>query len=115
MPAANHAGQKSGQSSRRRRSLDRCNPRADVDAPAAQAPAEQAKITDGKAPNTAAEPVRSNFAETAFWQPALITDGKGEASFEFTVPDSVTSWNVWVRDHQKDLRSGSVQRRRRAA
>ncbi len=60
------------------------------------------------------EPVRSNFAETAFWQPTLLTDGKGEASFELTVPDSVTSWNVWVHAITKDLRSGSISKETRS-
>ncbi len=40
--------------------------------------------------------LRSNFAETAFWQPHLLTDRKAGGDLEFTVPDSVTSWNVWV-------------------
>ena len=54
--------------------------------------------------------LRTNFSETAFWQPNLITDGKGEAAIEFTVPDSVTSWNVWVHAISKDLRAGSLHK-----
>jgi hypothetical protein len=52
--------------------------------------------------------VRSNFAETAFWQPNLITSADGTAAIEFTVPDSVTSWRVWAHAVTTDLRSGSV-------
>lgn len=58
--------------------------------------------------------LRSNFAETAFWQPHLITDGKGGAAIEFTVPDSVTSWNVWVHAVTRDLRGGSVHKETRS-
>jgi alpha-2-macroglobulin len=61
------------------------------------------------APPAAAE-VRSNFAETAFWQPHLLTDKDGTAAIEFTVPDSVTAWNVWVHAVTRDLRGGSLQK-----
>lgn len=52
--------------------------------------------------------LRSNFSETAFWQPQLLTGPDGSASIEFTVPDSVTSWKVFVHAVTKDLRGGSV-------
>ena len=58
--------------------------------------------------------LRSNFAESAFWKPTLVLDGKGEASFDFVVPDSVTSWNVWVHAVTKDLRSGSIVQQTRS-
>ncbi|MCK7482923.1 MAG: hypothetical protein M0C28_41770 [Candidatus Moduliflexus flocculans] len=32
--------------------------------------------------------LRTNFAETAFWQPHLLTGADGTATIEFTVPDS---------------------------
>jgi uncharacterized protein YfaS (alpha-2-macroglobulin family) len=54
-------------------------------------------------------PLRSNFAETAFWYPNLIAGADGSASFEFTVPDSVTSWNVWVHALTRDMTGGSVK------
>ena len=53
--------------------------------------------------------LRSNFSETAFWTPQLLTNADGSASIEFTVPDSVTSWNVWVHAVTKDLRGGSAE------
>ncbi len=54
--------------------------------------------------------VRENFAETAFWRPNLLTGKDGSAAIELTVPDSVTSWNVWVHGLTRDLRGGSTQR-----
>ena len=48
--------------------------------------------------------LRSNFAETAFWQPQLLTGADGSAAIEFTVPDSVTSWRVWVAALLADAR-----------
>jgi uncharacterized protein YfaS (alpha-2-macroglobulin family) len=55
-------------------------------------------------------PLRSDFAETAFWRPQLLTGPDGSASIEFTVPDSVTSWNVWVHAVTSDLQSGSLHK-----
>ena len=59
----------------------------------------------------AAPPVlRSDFSETAFWKPQLLTDADGSAVIEFQVPDSVTSWNVWVHAITRDLKAGSVHK-----
>ncbi|PYQ64936.1 MAG: hypothetical protein DMF53_06495 [Acidobacteria bacterium] len=55
-------------------------------------------------------PVRSNFAETAFWQPHLLTGPDGTATIEFTVPDSVTAWNVFVQAVTRDLRTGTLRK-----
>lgn len=54
--------------------------------------------------------IRSNFSETAFWRPHLVTDAQGRVSFEFQAPDSVTSWNVWIHALTSDLKSGSLVR-----
>lgn len=55
--------------------------------------------------------LRSDFSETAFWEPHLITDAAGAVSFEFTVPDAVTEWNVWVHALSRELDSGRLQQR----
>lgn len=62
------------------------------------------------APDVPAAEVRTNFAETAFWEPHLLTGADGSASITFTVPDSVTSWNLWVHAVTKDLKAGSLTR-----
>ena len=54
--------------------------------------------------------LRSRFDETAFWFPHLLTGPDGTATLEFTVPDAVTSWNVWVHALSRDFRAGSVQK-----
>ncbi|MGB7491609.1 MAG: MG2 domain-containing protein, partial [Thermoanaerobaculia bacterium] len=54
--------------------------------------------------------LRSEFSETAFWHPHLVVEDEGAVSFEFTVPDSVTEWNVWLHALDRDLRGGSFQR-----
>ena len=58
--------------------------------------------------------VRSNFAETAFFLPNLLTDAQGSAAIEFTVPDSVTEWNVWLHAITRDFRSGSTTHKTRS-
>jgi uncharacterized protein YfaS (alpha-2-macroglobulin family) len=61
------------------------------------------------APEAAVE-LRTDFSETAFWQPHLITSKDGSVTFEFKVPDSVTSWNVWIHAITNDLKSGSIRK-----
>ena len=58
--------------------------------------------------------LRSDFSETAFWLPQLLTDSQGSAAIEFKVPDSVTAWNVWVHAVTRDLLSGSVHKEARS-
>ncbi|MDC0710168.1 alpha-2-macroglobulin family protein [Stigmatella sp. ncwal1] len=59
-------------------------------------------------------PVRSDFAETAFWIPQLLTEQDGSATLEFTVPDSVTAWSAWVHAVTRDMKGGSLQRTARS-
>lgn len=54
--------------------------------------------------------IRSEFAETAFFLPQLLTGADGTATIQFHVPDSVTAWNLWAIATTKDLRSGSTVR-----
>ncbi len=41
-----------------------------------------------------ARKVRSWFPETLYFNPEFITDEKGEAKVELTMPDSITSWRI---------------------
>ncbi len=68
----------------------------------------------GEAAAEAPIPLRSDFAETAFWRPQLLTGADGSAAIEFTVPDSVTSWNVWVHAVTRDLKAGSLHKEARS-
>lgn len=43
---------------------------------------------------SAANSLRSNFSDYAFWQPKLTTNKDGLASFEATFPDDITSWKT---------------------
>jgi alpha-2-macroglobulin len=76
--------------------------------PAARDPREVFSGPPGEAP-------RSDFRETALWQPHLLTGPDGSAAIELTVPDSVTSWSIWVHAVTPDLRAGSLHREARSA
>lgn len=51
---------------------------------------------------------RTNFAETAFFMPRLVTDAKGEVSIAFTLPESTTTWNVKALAHDRQMNYGSA-------
>ncbi len=80
----------------------------------APAPEKEKEPSPSTPPPEAPVELRADFSETAFWFPQLTTGADGSVSFEFTVPDSVTSWSVWAHALTKDLRSGSTQKETRS-
>ncbi len=46
---------------------------------------------------------RTNFSETAFFYPQLLTNAAGEISIEFTIPQSLTRFKMMGFAHTKDL------------
>ena len=97
--SGNMAGEKKAERSRDK--LDEMNGRA---------VAQSGDDSAGQGPELQ---LRSDFSETAFWEPHLRTGADGSASIEFTVPDSVTSWNIWVHAVTFDLKSGFVKKEAR--
>ncbi|HEX9799492.1 MAG TPA: alpha-2-macroglobulin family protein [Thermoanaerobaculia bacterium] len=61
-------------------------------------------------PSAPAVTLRTDFAETAFWRPHLVTDADGAAAIEFRVPDSLTSWKLWISAWTRELASGYLER-----
>lgn len=53
---------------------------------------------------------RQNFAETAFFYPQLQTNSKGNVSFHFTVPESLTRWKFIALAHTQNLSAGETSR-----
>ncbi|HTL51149.1 MAG TPA: alpha-2-macroglobulin family protein, partial [Planctomycetota bacterium] len=47
-----------------------------------------------EAPAFAAATVRSNFADAAFWQPAVVTDKDGRATVKVPMPENLTGWVI---------------------
>ena len=61
----------------------------------------------GAAIGTAAPPPpRKNLVETAFFLPSLFSDKDGAVTIEFTVPDTLTTWQFKALAHDASLRSG---------
>ena len=56
-------------------------------------------------PQEAADAVqlRENLSELAFFYPQLRTDGKGQVSIDFTLPDGLTSWHLHGLAHTQDM------------
>ncbi|MVN76898.1 hypothetical protein GO988_11240 [Hymenobacter sp. HMF4947] len=62
------------------------------------------------APDLSTVPTRSDFRETAFWQPALRTDKNGDLVLEFQLPEAVTRWQLLALAHDKNLHAGQLAR-----
>lgn len=79
---------------------------------AESAPSGAEEETEAEANGGESVPVfvpRSNFSETAFFYPQLRTDGNGEVSIVFTLPESLTKWKVRSLAHTKDLHFGLLE------
>jgi uncharacterized protein YfaS (alpha-2-macroglobulin family) len=50
--------------------------------------------------------LRSNFNETAFFYPQLLTNDSGEVVVSFTLPESLTRWKMQGLAYTKDLKTG---------
>ncbi|OFZ19566.1 MAG: hypothetical protein A2Z20_08380 [Bdellovibrionales bacterium RBG_16_40_8] len=83
---------------------------APAEMPLSSSIAEQSQEKDSEAKastNNEADNVRSNFSETAFFFPNLVNDADGNVTIKFQVPDSVTSWTLWLQGLTKDLMTAS--------
>ena len=56
-----------------------------------------------------AKSLRTNFRDYAYWQPNLMTDENGKASFEVTFPDDVTTWNNYFIAMNGNKQSGMLK------
>jgi TonB-dependent SusC/RagA subfamily outer membrane receptor len=53
--------------------------------------------------------IRNNFSDYAFWQPKLVTDKEGKASFRVKFPDDVTSWETFYLAMNSEKQSGQTE------
>ena len=66
------------------------------------------QLAQVKPGNDAVQPrVRKAFPDTAYWQPAIHTDGAGRARVSLNFPDSLTTWRATVRAITADSKAGS--------
>lgn len=61
-----------------------------------------------KAAQADAPPPRKNLVETAFFLPTLSSGADGIVTIEFTLPDTLTTWQFKGLAHDAQLRSGTL-------
>jgi uncharacterized protein YfaS (alpha-2-macroglobulin family) len=76
---------------------------------------ESVVVFEQEALNTSAQnavpsPLRSDFRETAFFFPDLLTDRDGSVVLRFTMPDALTRWNLMGLAHTADLKTAQFMR-----
>jgi uncharacterized protein YfaS (alpha-2-macroglobulin family) len=52
---------------------------------------------------------RREDVDTAAWQPDIVTDANGKATFSFRMPDSLTRWRITVRAQNQQGQVGQKQ------
>jgi hypothetical protein len=75
-----------------------------VSVPATGQPTTGQPTTDNQ------QPIRSDFRETAFFFPDLLTDRDGSIMLRFKTPDALTRWKVMGLAHTKDLQLAQFTR-----
>jgi hypothetical protein len=70
---------------------------------------QDVKMEEKSKQSTQPPRIRSNFNETAFFYPHLQGDKSGDYQFSFTMPESLTRWNLKMLAHTKDLFFGQAE------
>lgn len=70
--------------------------------------ASDAAEVGGEDTKTTTAGVRQNFSETAFFFPGLLTDDKGNVQLQFTLPESVTTWQLRALAHDEAMNNGTI-------
>lgn len=52
---------------------------------------------------------REKFPDTAYWQAEIVTGPDGKAALSFTLPDTLTTWQIETRGLTADTRVGQAQ------
>ena len=53
--------------------------------------------------------IRTQFADTAFWDPVVRTDKEGKAQVSVTLPDNLTTWRMQARGITADTKVGRAE------
>lgn len=70
--------------------------------------ASDAAEVGGEDTKTTTAEVRQNFSETAFFFPGLLTDDRGNVQLQFTLPESVTTWQLRALAHDEAMNNGTI-------
>ena len=72
-------------------------------------PANYGDVSGGIISKSKPSTPRTNFNETAFFYPNLYADKDGKFSFEFTLPDALTTWKFRALAHDKEMNMGQLE------
>jgi uncharacterized protein YfaS (alpha-2-macroglobulin family) len=75
---------------------------------AAEEPMEEAENAGGSSSPPKDIKMRSDFSETVFFHPHLVSNEKGEISFKFNAPQSLTRWKFMGLATTEDLKIGTI-------
>ena len=53
--------------------------------------------------------IRSNFQDTAYWSPSIVTDANGRATVSFVWPDNLTTWRAYALAVTRDTSLGTAR------
>lgn len=51
---------------------------------------------------------RKNFKDTAYFNPHILTNDQGKATVKFTLPDNITTWQIWAFGASDNTNVGSA-------
>ncbi len=72
--------------------------------------AKEQSTTDSASGEVSGIKARSDFRETVFFYPHLVSDKEGVVTISFKMPDALTKWKFMVMAHTKDLKLGFSQK-----
>ncbi|MCX7993259.1 MAG: MG2 domain-containing protein [Fimbriimonadales bacterium] len=61
------------------------------------------------------ETIRRDFPDTAFWQPAVMTDALGQATVRLKLPGNLTEWRLTAIGHSRDTKIGFARAKVKAS
>ena len=70
---------------------------------------EDKKATGGEEKQKEEVQMRENLNETAFFYPQLTTDKNGRVAIKFTLPESLTTWQLLGFAHTRELYYGNIE------
>lgn len=73
-----------------------------------EAVVEEESADDSAEEETMSVPMRENFNETAFFMPQLRTNENGQVVIAFTLPESLTRWNLMGIAHTSDMMYANI-------
>jgi uncharacterized protein YfaS (alpha-2-macroglobulin family) len=75
------------------------------------APAETDEEEGSDSGGARPDAVRTRFVASAYWNPSIVTDARGEAAFAFKAPDNLTAFRLMAAAADVGMRFGSAQAR----